>query len=173
MSPLEFNWNRSATAMTNNAGGVEGQCPRLRSTASAPVANGEITRKTYGRRWESQLAGKRPDANMCRSLRYFPKQSTTKPWWISWWPQKSGSFRSGEVAVDSGLRVQDSGAAGAVMGLDLPVFLYFCDSHLVSFICQRGQRVAREELRHIDGSPGGGGGYRGPVIFSSEWIQYD
>ena len=29
------------------------------------------------------------------------------------------------------------------------------------------------ELRHLAGSPGGGGDYQGPVILSSESIQYD
>jgi hypothetical protein len=32
---------------------------------------------------------------------------------------------------------------------------------LLSFICQRGRRVAGGELRHLAGSPGGGGDIRG------------
>jgi hypothetical protein len=36
--------------------------------------------------------------------------------------------------------------------------------YLLSFICQRGLRVVGGELRHLAGSPGGGGSYSGPVI---------
>jgi len=51
------------------------------------------------------------------------------------------------------------------MGLDLSFFLsLLCLSLILSFICQRGRRVAGGELRHLAGSPGGGGGYQGPVI---------
>jgi len=46
----------------------------------------------------------------------------------------------------------------AATGLYLSIF------YLLSFICQRGRRVAGGELRHLAGSPGGGGGYSGPVI---------
>jgi len=47
----------------------------------------------------------------------------------------------------------------------IPFFLsFFLSVFLLSFICQRGRRVAGGELRHLAGSPGGGGGYQGPVI---------
>ena len=42
-----------------------------------------------------------------------------------------------------------------VIPLFLPSFLSF----FLSFFCQRGRRVAGGELRHLAGSPGGGGGY--------------
>ena len=37
--------------MTTSAGGMEGRCPRRRSTSSATAGGGEITRKNWGRRW--------------------------------------------------------------------------------------------------------------------------
>jgi hypothetical protein len=45
------------------------------------------------------------------------------------------------------------------MGLDHSFFVSFCPSLILSFICQRRRRVPGGELRHLAGSPGGGGGY--------------
>jgi len=36
-----------------------------------------------------------------------------------------------------------------------------------------GKRGSGGELRHLAGSPGGEGGYSGPVLLELEWIQYD
>jgi len=70
------------------------------------------------------------------------------------------NYSSGmERAQGSGLR---SGRGGDGV---IPFFLSFCLSLIISlslnfsFICQRGRRVAEGELRHLAGSPGGGGGY--------------
>jgi hypothetical protein len=46
-------------------------------------------------------------------------------------------------------RAQGSGAALAVTGL----YLSFCLSLILSFICQRGRRVAGGELRYLAGRP--------------------
>jgi len=61
----------------------------------------------------------------------------------------------------------DLGAAPAATGLYYSFFLSFflpffrvLFVFLLSFICQRGRRVAEGELRHLAGSPGGGGDIR-------------
>ena len=92
-----------------------------------------------------------------------------------WWhqeethsrPLRSGSFRPNVVAVWSGLRAWGSGEALAATGLYYSLFLSFFLSFflvlfdfLSPFICQRGRRVAGGELRHLAGSPGGGGDIR-------------
>jgi len=66
-----------------------------------------------------------------------------------------------------GLRSCIGGHGVIPFSVFLSFFLSFCLSfifHPSSFICQRGRRVAGGELRHLAGSPGGGGDYQGPVI---------
>jgi len=69
-----------------------------------------------------------------------------------------------EPAQGLGLR---SGIGGnGIIPFSPAFFLSFFLSffYLLSFICQRGRRVAGGELRHLAGSPGGRGDYQGPVI---------
>jgi len=89
--------------------------------------------------------------------------------------RRSGMERAQGLGLRSGI-----GRNGVTpFSLFLSVFLSFFLSlilslfHLSSFICQREWRVAGGELRHLAGSPGGGGDYQGPVILWLESIQYD
>jgi len=62
-----------------------------------------------------------------------------------------------------GLGLVGSGVALAAPGLHYSFFLSFFLVRFVFlsfFICQRGRRVAGGELRHLAGSPGGGGDLR-------------
>jgi len=52
--------------------------PRRGSTSSPAAAGGETSNRHYGRRWEKRRAGKRVDADTCRSLSCFPRKSATK-----------------------------------------------------------------------------------------------
>ena len=64
---------------------------------------------------------------------------------------------------EAGWGLGGSEAALAAMGLYYSFFVSFflaCFVYLLSFICQRGRRVAGGELRHLAGSPGGGGDIR-------------
>ena len=62
------------------AGGAAAEAgrPRRGSTSSATAAGGETSNRHYGRRWEKRRAGKRADADTCRSLSCFPWKSATK-----------------------------------------------------------------------------------------------
>ena len=71
----------------------------------------------------------------------------------------SGSSRPDEGRYGAGAEADstDSGAGGGGNGfISYISFLSFI-FYLLSFICQRGRRVAGGELRHLAGSPGGGG----------------
>jgi len=92
---------------------------------------------------------------MCRFLSCFPWKNAPKQWWTSWRLLKSGSSRPNEWRYGAGAEA-DSGAGGGGNG--------FISFYLLSYICQRGRRVAGGGLHHLAGSPGGGGGYSGPVI---------
>jgi hypothetical protein len=81
---------------------------------------------------------------------------------VFWWPLRSGNIRPTEGAVWSGLSAWGLGGGAGGNGiilLFLSFFLILFVFHL-SFICQWGRRVAGGELRHLAGSPGGGGDIR-------------
>jgi len=65
-------------ANTSSAAAEAGRWPRRGNTSSATVAGGETSNRHYGRRWEKRRAGKRADADTCRSLNCFPWKSATK-----------------------------------------------------------------------------------------------
>jgi len=75
---------------------MERRRPRCGSTSFAIAVGKETSRKLSGRRWERRRAGKRADANMCRTLSCFPSESATKRWWTSWQLMRSGSSRQNE-----------------------------------------------------------------------------
>jgi len=81
---------------TTNAGGAvvqEAWWPRLRNNSSATAAGGGTSRKDCSMQCEKQQAGKRPDADTCRSLSCFAETKVLKRWWTPCWLLKSGSSR--------------------------------------------------------------------------------
>ena len=102
--------------------------PRCGNTSSATAAGGETSRKHYGRRWKRRQAGKRADADTCRSPRHCPQTSATKRLWTSWQPPKSGSSRPNETKWQYGSGAElrcGGGGNNGVIPLFLPFFLCF------------------------------------------------
>jgi len=133
MHPVESTYNLSAIEMTTNAGGVvaeAGRRPRHGNTSSANAAGVETSRTHYGWQGERRQAGKRADADTCRSLICFPEMSVIKQWWTSWRLLKSGnSFPNGWR--DDGGTEADSGAGSG--GIGHISFLSFLFSFLSCF----------------------------------------
>ena len=87
------------------------------------------------------------------------------PKWTTVWRRRRGGLRCGEAAMRGYSRFFCAfpflffPMSLLVFGL---VFAFVLS--LIFYIYQRGWRVAGGELRHLAGSPGGGGGFLGPVI---------
>jgi len=123
-----------------------GRRPRRGNTSSATAAGGETSRKHCGKRWERRRAGKRADADTCRSLSCFPETNVIKRWWTSWRLLKSGSSRPNEGRDGAGTEA-DSGAGSGGSGhrsLRVSFFSFlsfpFCSGLSLSFHLSAGMK---------------------------------